>query len=250
MFKFIMIGLFLLGCLKPIHAREIDVYTSTPNTSGTFIILSYLTKEINEKSNTQKFTVGSIPGAIGLTAYNRFVREPDSLLFVLDDMFKVHNLPSDKFDIYYLIYTRYSVMVSSKSDIRTVQDLVRVSNQRRVFHGRLVGGPADFVLNEFIEENKLRNVENITSYKRADELAIALNSGELDFIIRSAEYFKSNNLVRVIQELNDGSRWVFVSHKNQNSFSQIDNFCKSNDFRDFMAKAGDYDLTCSTTRPN
>ncbi len=224
-------------------ANEIKLYTSASLTSGTYQILSFLIKEVD----SHKIVIQSIPGAQGLNAFNRFNVEERSILFNQDDSFKVHNISLSEYRTYDLINNPHSVIISTTSNINTVEDLFSLSKTRKLFHGRLSSGAtADISLDVFLKRYNIINVENIKSYKRVEELTLALSNNELDFVIRSLASFNNSNLVKSIFELDIGSKWTLVYKDDmQNVIAEIINTCKtSKNFLEFMKKMNQNQLLC------
>lgn len=228
-------------------ANEIKLYTSASLSSGTYQIISYLVKEVNNEYQDHKIIVQTIPGAEGLNSFNRFQIETNSILLNQEDSFKTHNISLISYEKYDFINNPHSVIVSSTSNINSIGDLIILSKKRELFHGRISSGSsADISLNVFMKINNITNVKNIKSYKRADEIALALSNGELDFAIRSYASFNKNNLVKKLLELDVGSKWILIYRKDMVAdVSRIDVICRSSkSFKEFMRKMDQNRLIC------
>jgi hypothetical protein len=227
-------------------ANEIKLYTSASLTSGTYQLLNFLIKEFNE-TRIEKIIIRSIPGAEGRNAYNRFIVEQNSILFNQEDSFKTHNISLDNFIIYQLINNPHSVIVSSSSNINTIDDIIRISKNRKLFHGRLASGAtSDVSLEFFLKKYNINDVHNIKGYRNVQELTLALANNELDFVIRSYGSFNKSNLVKQLLELEIGSKWIFLYKNNmQDVLNDIHNVCKnSKTFHDIIKKMNHNHLLC------
>jgi tripartite-type tricarboxylate transporter receptor subunit TctC len=229
-------------------ANEIKLYTSASLTSGTYQLLNFLIKEVN-KNSIEKIIIRSIPGAEGRNAYNRFIVEQNSMLFNQEDSFKTHNISLDNFIIYQLINNPHSVIVSTSSNINTIDDIIILSQNRRLFHGRLSSGAtSELSLHFFIKKYNINNVYNISGYRNVQELTLALANNELDFVIRSYGSFNNSSLVKNLLELEVGSKWILLyKHNMNNVINDIDNVCKNSKvFHEFAKKMNSNHVLCLT----
>ena len=206
----------IIFCCFNVEAAPIEfVVTSAVGGSDDFVTRKVAT--LIESKSDLRFLVVNKPGAGKIIGFNYVMLQNQPVVTISNSVITEHEVYKTVQTIYTLGTFNNMLVVSSRSNIKNLNDLIKTSVEREIIFGHGGEGSFSHRVQMLLCNNKMRCLP--VPYKSGAPALIALLRQEIDVyasVSYGSAYILQNNNYRIIGNIKMPDAWVKIFAKNIN----------------------------------